>query len=52
MVKKDALDAFPIMKTWMRSMSSIPQLRKYLSERPGAPEVGREGSFLQLSAST
>jgi glutathione S-transferase len=47
-VKKEALDAFPTMQTWMSNMSSIPQLQKYLSERPG--DVGREGSFLQLAA--
>jgi glutathione S-transferase len=50
-VKQDALDAFPALQAWMKSMKSIPQLQKYLIERPVPPEVGKEDSFLHLLGS-
>lgn len=46
-VKPDALNEFPTFQTWMENMKSIPQLKKYLEERPGFDQVGAPGSHIK-----
>jgi len=41
-----SLDDAPTMIAWMESMKSLPTLKKYLAERPNAPDVGIPGSYI------
>lgn len=46
-IKPDALDSHPELKAWVERMKAIPQVQRYLSERPQPPYVGRDGSHLR-----
>lgn len=46
-VKPDALADYPKLSSWFANMLAIPQLQQYLANRPGPPDVGREGSLLR-----
>lgn len=47
-VKPDALDNHSELKEWVERMKTIPQVQRYLSERPQPPQVGRDGSQLRF----
>lgn len=46
-VKPDALDSHLELKGWVERMKGIPQVHRYLSERPQPPHIGREGSLMK-----
>ena len=49
-VKPDALTEYAKLTAWLAQMNGIPQLQKYLADRPGPPAVGKEGSLLRSQA--
>ena len=50
LVKPDALADFPKLVEWKERVGSIPQLKKYLENRPGPSEVGKEGTLMKTFA--
>jgi len=47
LVKPDALTDYPKLVEWKDRVASIPQVKKYLENRPGPSDVGKDGTLIK-----